>query len=95
MNILNGSKIEERPLSGARCRCSVCGKRFNSISAFDRHRYGGYGNWGRDRRCRTWQELRARGFVVNGDGYWIERPRHDCAALSGDQVKAVAGEGLA
>lgn len=95
MNILLENTGPQGRLTGARCRCSVCGKRFNSVSAFDRHRYGGYGNWGRDRLCRTWQELRARGWVVNGAGYWIERPRRDCAAGSNDQVKAVAGEGLA
>jgi len=95
VSILNGNSVKERPLTGARCQCAFCGKRFNSVSAFDRHRYGDYGNAGRNRRCRTWQELRARGFVVNGDGFWIERPRLDSAARSDDQVKDAVGGRLA
>lgn len=95
MNILRKESGSQGRLTGARCRCSICGKRFNSVSAFDRHRYGDYGDYGRNRRCRTWQELRARGWVVNDAGFWIERPRRDSVARSDDQVKAVAGEGLA
>jgi len=95
MSILDDTDSRERPLTGVRCCCSICGKRFNSVSAFDRHRYGDYGDFGRNRRCRTWQELRARGFAVNRDGFWIERPRRDGAAKSDDQVKEVSGQGVA
>jgi hypothetical protein len=95
VNILMDGYRQERPLSSARCRCSACGKRFNSVSTFERHRYGDYGNFGRNRRCRTWQELRARGWTVNGAGYWIERPRRDSSAWSDDQVKEVAQEAQA
>jgi hypothetical protein len=93
MNILPEESYSNRRLTGARCRCAVCGKWFNSTSAFDRHRYGAYGNFGRNRRCRTWQELRERGWVVNSAGFWIERQRIDRTRRSDDQAGVVGQEG--
>ncbi len=96
MPILSDSTRPQPRLRGARCRCVVCGKNFNSVSAFDRHRYGSYGARGHNRHCRTWQELRAMGWTVNGAGFWIERQRLDTPPRSRDRQGAatmVAGEG--
>lgn len=85
MSILFDLGSSNPPLRGARCRCVVCGKSFNSPSAFDRHRVGDFGDKGRHRRCRTWQELRAMGWQVNGAGFWIERQRIDKPPVSVDR----------
>ncbi len=53
------------------CMCSRvgggCGKKFTSVAAFARHRTGEHGI---DRRCRTDEEMLARGMVRNARGYW-------------------------
>ena len=54
-------------LTGARCRCSACGERFNATSTFDAHRIGGY----EARRCLTCAEMTARGWLRNSAGFWI------------------------
>ena len=54
-------------LTGARCRCSACGERFNSVSTFDAHRVGSY----TARRCWTVVEMTARGWLSNDAGFWI------------------------
>jgi len=54
-------------LTGQRNECPTCGERFNSNSAFDKHRTGQYGA---DRRCLTADEMRARGMVLRDDGFW-------------------------
>lgn len=58
-------------LSGNRCRCSHCGEFFNSLWAFDCHRYGPFRHRGTLRRCRTPGELVARGWSKNKEGFWI------------------------
>lgn len=87
MYILDQLTAPNPLLRGARCRCVVCGKSFNSPSAFDRHRKGDYGDGGRHRRCLTWQELRAMGWKVNGAGFWIERQRIDRAPVSVERTR--------
>lgn len=62
------------PLTGNRCECGSCKQRFNSTSAFDRHRAGEYGV---NRYCREPGEMRALGMSLNDGGFWIERPRKD------------------
>jgi len=62
-------------LTGSRCRCSGCGDYFNSVSVFDRHRVGGWQGRTTDRRCLNASEMRARGWVLNARGFWIERQR--------------------
>jgi hypothetical protein len=86
MTIVSQSDVESPRLTGTRCRCAACGKNFNSTSAFDRHRYGDYQLRGANRRCRTWQELRALGWTVNKAGFWIERPRLDAPPRSRDDT---------
>jgi len=55
-------------LSGDRNECPTCGLYFNSSVAFDRHRTG---DFGKDRRCMTLDEMKARGMAVNASGYWV------------------------
>jgi hypothetical protein len=41
---------------------------FQQHGAFEKHRTGQYGV---DRRCRTPEEMIAKGFSLNATGYWI------------------------
>lgn len=66
-------------LTGKRCRCQSCGEHFNSVSAFDRHRVGSWGELGRLRRCLGADEMLAHGWRVNARGFWIERQRLDAS----------------
>lgn len=70
-------------LSGKRCKCMACGALFNSVSVFDAHRVGDWGDRGADRRCLTSDEMLRRGWLVNAKGFWISRRRPDRAAGSG------------
>jgi hypothetical protein len=54
-------------LTGARRQCSACAEYFNSQKSFERHRIG----LGMERRCRTREEMIARGFAVNAAGFWV------------------------
>ena len=80
-------------LTGSRCRCTSCGEYFNSVSIFDLHRVGSWQDRGAHRRCLTVEEMRARGYLKNASGFWIEksrqnaRERPDRADLSGDRLK--------
>jgi len=60
-------------LSGERNQCQSCKEYFNSVRAFERHRTGTYGV---DRRCRTPDEMTARGYSLNKDGFWITKKRN-------------------
>jgi hypothetical protein len=55
-------------LTGDRCKCSTCGQLFNSTAAFDKHRTGSYSD---ARRCRSIEEMQARGMIPNAAGYWV------------------------
>jgi len=52
----------------SRNQCRGCGLYFGSNSAFEGHRTGTFGV---DRRCRTPEEMQARGFSLNMFGYWV------------------------
>jgi len=56
----------------SRNQCRGCGLYFNSNSVFEMHRTGTFGV---DRRCRTPEEMEARGYRLNKDGYWAGEPR--------------------
>jgi hypothetical protein len=62
-----------KELTGKRCHCSACDEYFNSVSVFDRHRVGNWLNDGANRRCLTIDEMVARGWSINANGFWIER----------------------
>jgi hypothetical protein len=53
---------------GDRNQCTGCGQLFNSSAAFEKHRTG---EFGRDRRCMTTDEMAAKGMAINSDGYWV------------------------
>jgi hypothetical protein len=55
-------------ISGDRNQCQGCMEYFNSTAAFDKHRHG---DFGKDRRCRTIDEMRAKGMTKNAAGFWI------------------------
>ena len=64
-----GNKVEgsdaRLPIGTRMCRCSGCGKYFNSPSAFDAHREGG--------ECLDTRTMKRRGMSVNARGYWVEK----------------------
>lgn len=65
-------------LTGDRNQCPTCKKYFNSSIAFDKRRTGQHGV---DRRCRTTEEMEARGMVLCKDGFWVTKI-FDSEALS-------------
>ena len=57
-------------LTGNRNLCQACKQYFNSNAAFDMHRVGGHGV---DRRCRTTDEMTAKGMLINHAGFWVTK----------------------
>lgn len=57
-----------KKLTGNRCQCKGCGLYFNSLAAFDKHRTG---DFGKDRRCRSEDEMRGIGMAVSAAGWWV------------------------
>ena len=57
------------PIGTNKCKCSSCGKYFNSAAAFDKHRVGLYVF--KERRCLTTQEMQDIGMDLNKAEYWI------------------------
>jgi hypothetical protein len=55
-------------LSGQKNQCQACKEYFNSNLSFDMHRTGKHGV---SRRCRTPDEMTAKGMSVNALGFWI------------------------
>ena len=70
-------------LSGDRNQCQGCKEYFNSIKAFERHRIGEFGV---DRRCRTPDEMIARGYSKNKYGFWITQK------MSTSYIEKITGE---
>lgn len=64
--------MQRKTLNGNQCYCTGCHDYFNSVSSFDRHRAGDWMNRGANRRCRTAEELTAKGWSRNKRGFWIE-----------------------
>lgn len=61
------------------CACGACGKLFGSLSAFDGHRDGPWG----DRRCLGDVPMVERGFRLGDDGRWRKQdPRGSWAERS-------------
>jgi len=61
-------------LTGRRNQCQGCKQYFNSTTAFDLHRTGKHGV---NRRCRTPEEMRDIGMLINSAGFWITEKRND------------------
>jgi hypothetical protein len=55
-------------LTGDRNQCQGCKEFFNSTFAFDKHRAG---DFGKDRRCLTTEEMDAKGMCKNAAGFWV------------------------
>jgi hypothetical protein len=55
-------------LTGNRNQCPTCSRYFNSITAFDAHRTGIFGE---DRRCLTVHEMQSHGMALNSAGFWV------------------------
>lgn len=62
------------PLKGNRCYCRSCDKYFSRISVFDKHRTG---EFGKDRRCMTDDEMVAKGMHTDALGVWRGKKRED------------------
>jgi hypothetical protein len=67
------------PHGSDKCQCPACAMFFNSTYAFDMHRTG---RVGRDRRCRTADELVSLGWSRNKTGHFITRTRDAGAAIA-------------
>jgi hypothetical protein len=57
-----------KTLTGDRNQCPGCSEYFNSTFAFEKHRTG---DFNKDRRCRTTDEMEAKGMAKNAAGFWI------------------------
>jgi hypothetical protein len=55
-------------LTGQRNQCQGCKQYFNSNTAFEKHRTGKHG---KDRRCRTEEEMTAKGMSLNAKSFWV------------------------
>lgn len=83
-------------LIGNRCRCAACGEGFNSVSVFDRHRVGTWGNGSAARQCLTPAAMAERGWSRNPAGFWImetraQRAARAVASRAGAAIGAEAG----
>jgi hypothetical protein len=63
-----GRMMNKRKLTGRRCQCGGCGEYFNSLGAFEKHRVGDHG---KDRRCRSTDEMKSAGMALNPAGWWV------------------------
>jgi len=59
-------------LTGHRCQCAACGKYFSRVSVFDKHRTGDYG---KDRRCMTTEQMETKGMRLTESGVWVGKAR--------------------
>ena len=79
----------------SRCTCRACGQNFNAESTFDRHRVGDYdlNAPGYGRTCLTTQEMKAKGWLLNGDGYWVTAAwdKNYRFPLSADRCRSAIG----
>jgi hypothetical protein len=69
-------------LTGQRNQCRGCDQYFNSNVAFAKHRTGKFEE---GRRCRTAEEMIAKGMSLNAAGFWIT------AAMPTDKVNTLKG----
>jgi hypothetical protein len=61
------NKPYDKKLRGNKqCQCQACYEYFTTVSGFDRHRYGGWG----ERKCLTPSELSEDGWTFNANGFW-------------------------
>jgi hypothetical protein len=65
-----------------RNQCPACRELFNSVAAFDKHRYGQFGIEDKshegtfllsNRKCRTIEQMEAKGMVKTNSGFWASK----------------------
>lgn len=61
----------KRKLKGNHCQCARCGKYFNSLSAFDKHRTGPFTHNVLSRECMFTEQMIAKGMAENAKGFWM------------------------
>ncbi len=71
-------------LRGDHNECAGCGQLFNSVRAFEKHRIG---DFGKDRRCATIQEMIANGMSCSSTGWWITESREMTDSSSGSDAR--------
>ncbi len=86
-----------KTLRGDRNQCQGCKQYFNSTHSFDKHRVG---EFGKDRRCRTTDEMLEIGMAMNQKEFWVgeqwlEMPfaRPVCASRSDLNSELIPEEG--
>jgi len=55
-------------VSGDRNQCTGCDELFNSSASFEKHRTG---DFGKDRRCMSVEEMTSKKMAKNAAGYWV------------------------
>ena len=75
-------------LTGSRCQCTVCGEYFSRVSLFDKHRYGPHTLDGKQRKCKTRDEMLAMGWRHHVGGFWTGQ------ALPVGKFKAISSDPL-
>ena len=68
--LINGKpKIKIKEYSEVN-QCPTCGEVFESVYAFDYHRTG---EFNKDRRCRTIEEMLQKGMIKNRFDRWVSK----------------------
>jgi hypothetical protein len=67
--------MKKLKIGGRGCLCRTCGEYFSGAEPFDQHRTGPFTqlppSYGR--RCRSPEEMHARGMRLNDRGEWMQR----------------------
>jgi hypothetical protein len=74
VNYINGKLKVKIPREVEWNQCPTCGELFNSIFAFDWHRTG---QFGKDRRCLTIDEMKAKKMAKNRYDRWVSSSFED------------------
>ncbi len=87
----SSDKHPKLKLKGKRNQCCSCGKGFNSLSAFEKHRLG---NFGIDRRCATTDGMLEMGMFLPDIGFWVsERMTNAIPSPDGRGKQAIKNVG--
>jgi hypothetical protein len=78
-------------LTGDRNQCRGCGEYFNSTFAFDKHRTG---DFGKDRRCMTMEEMMLKGMEKNDAGFWVGKRMDSSVTTSLKQTTSEQAKGV-
>lgn len=70
-----------RTLRGDRNQCPACREFFNSSGAFGRHRVTLADS---GRACLDLDQMRGKGYAINGAGYWVRMVREGVTVGAGE-----------